>query len=102
MILETNPLFPMVKELAAKVNALSTGKLFARTSVDGPQSLDELAALLEEKGMLAASWLVSDRARRYKEMKKRCEELEDVESKLHDVAALIEKAAELLDLFDNP
>lgn len=51
----------MVREMAEKIVRLEkrmTGKLWARSSTAGPQSIEELRVLLGRNGMWAAAWLL--------------------------------------------
>lgn len=53
-----NPLLPVVRELAEEVVRLKSGRLFAKSSTDGPRSLEELRVLLLTAGAPAAAWMV--------------------------------------------
>jgi hypothetical protein len=77
----------MVQEMAERIVKLekrTSGKLWARCSADGPQSLDELRVLLGRNGMWAAAWL-----------------LEKVRDELEDANADADEADELKEKLDD-
>lgn len=111
--LPPNPLLPMVQEMAERIVRLerrTTGKLWARCSTEGPQSIDELRVLLGRNGMWAAAWLIEREADVYEDANADAdaaeEEIDELKEKLEDaeatVAALESKLQFIARLINKP